>query len=454
MNQSLLLGWPIHSSITQTNADVHPLMKRRGQHDLSYSLKYEGDGHCITFAPTGSGKGVSAIIPNLLHYPGPVIVVDPKGENFIVTARYRSRHLGHKIILLDPFKKVSDAILALHNINRSSLNPLSLVHVLNGDIQNTAQMLAQLVSQGGTTKEDFWNIGARFLCAGLFYYEMTQALLANRKPGLYAVLDKIFNDDTVYNLAVMLDKLKPPDRFVTQTIGAFLQRADKERSGVLSTLQSFLTTMMAEDLRAHLDTTSFDITTIVRGDPCTIYIVIPPSKLDSHSFLLKAWISTLLYAVMERETIPETKTLFMLDECANLGQLTLLRKAVTLLRGYGLQVWMFFQDMSQLSFLYEDMDTFVNNCGVVQAFGMARLLSAKVVASTLGVYNAQDLMRLDRSQQVVSFAPGSVKACKSFRYYSDPAFANRFDINPLIVKPTKLIHSLDGRRRDHYRLYQ
>ncbi|MCL2382423.1 MAG: type IV secretory system conjugative DNA transfer family protein [Treponema sp.] len=33
-------------------------------------------------APTRSGKGVSSVIPTLLSYPGSVIVLDFKGENF------------------------------------------------------------------------------------------------------------------------------------------------------------------------------------------------------------------------------------------------------------------------------------------------------------------------------------------------------------------------------------
>src|SRR5262245_25827365 len=36
-------------------------------------LTYGGDGHLMTVAPTGAGKGVGAIIPALLTYPGSII---------------------------------------------------------------------------------------------------------------------------------------------------------------------------------------------------------------------------------------------------------------------------------------------------------------------------------------------------------------------------------------------
>src|SRR5690606_26882972 len=48
-------------------------------------LLYDGEGHLITVAPTRSGKGTGGVIPNLLTYPGSILVTDPKGENYAVT---------------------------------------------------------------------------------------------------------------------------------------------------------------------------------------------------------------------------------------------------------------------------------------------------------------------------------------------------------------------------------
>ncbi|RCX07126.1 type IV secretory system conjugative DNA transfer family protein, partial [Extensimonas vulgaris] len=57
--------------------------------------RFRFTGHVVTVAPTGSGKGIGAVIPNLLDYPGSALVLDVKGENAAVTARAR-RELGHK----------------------------------------------------------------------------------------------------------------------------------------------------------------------------------------------------------------------------------------------------------------------------------------------------------------------------------------------------------------------
>ena len=49
--------------------------------------RFRHDGHVLTCAPTGAGKGIGAVIPNLLTYPGSAFVLDLKGENYAVTAR-------------------------------------------------------------------------------------------------------------------------------------------------------------------------------------------------------------------------------------------------------------------------------------------------------------------------------------------------------------------------------
>ena len=62
--------------------------------------------HTMVVAPTGVGKGVSCIIPFLLTCEESCVVVDFKGENALLTAE-RRRRMGHKIVILDPFKVVT-----------------------------------------------------------------------------------------------------------------------------------------------------------------------------------------------------------------------------------------------------------------------------------------------------------------------------------------------------------
>ena len=65
--------------------------------------------HTAVFAPTGVGKGVSCVIPFLLASDESAVVVDFKGENYQLTAEHRRKVFGHRIVVLDPFKLVSQA---------------------------------------------------------------------------------------------------------------------------------------------------------------------------------------------------------------------------------------------------------------------------------------------------------------------------------------------------------
>jgi type IV secretion system protein VirD4 len=62
--------------------------------------------HTMVVAPTGVGKGVSCILPFLLTCEESCVVVDFKGESALLTAEHR-RRLGHRIVILDPFKVVT-----------------------------------------------------------------------------------------------------------------------------------------------------------------------------------------------------------------------------------------------------------------------------------------------------------------------------------------------------------
>ncbi len=443
----ILLGWPSKLKIDEklSNKSFSEIEKRRYKR-YSYLIKYQEDGHLVTFAPTGSGKGVSAIIPNLLHYSGPTIVIDPKGENFEVTAKYRQECFSQKIYLLDPFHRVRQDTLDEYGIERSSLNPLSLALSANSSIDNDSQMLAELFSNGGTIKDPYWDNAAKNLLSGVIAYVMHKAKATNLEPQFQDIVDFLFGEDIHKKLSNILEEDEIPS-YVKRSLNSIYQTGAEISitfHSILSIVQTYLSLLTTDELLECFNMSTFSLNSIQKEENYTIYIVIPPNKLESHAFILKVWISTLLNVVMERDFMPSKRTLFILDECANLGQLSSLKKAVTLLRGYGLQVWMFFQDMAQVEDLYPiDYKTMINNCGVLQAFGFSRMSAAAPLAKTIGKYSEEELLNLDKTQQIISIAPGNVYISNKMKYFSDTFFKGKSSINSLIKssKETKKILS-------------
>ena len=62
----------------------------------------DGFQHCLLFAPTGSGKGVGFVIPNLLFWKDSVVVHDIKLENYELTSGYRKTKLKQDTFLWNP----------------------------------------------------------------------------------------------------------------------------------------------------------------------------------------------------------------------------------------------------------------------------------------------------------------------------------------------------------------
>lgn len=385
-------------------------------------ILYGEDRHLLTIAPTGAGKGRGVIIPNLLRFEGSVIVIDPKGETWHTTHR-RRKEMGQEVRLLDPFGAVSK--------RTDSLNPFDLFNRPGALLDADSEMLASLLAGDvGFHKEPFWDNWGRSLMSGVIAAVSETSPKNERHFG--KVREILMSDDAVYNLAALVEGHENLNRLSRQNISSFLPITEQTRSGILSTAQSYLKVVNSDSALRSLSKSTISLDAVRRGDPMTIYIVIPPDKLESHGALLRLWVGALMLTVMGRKRRPKRSTLFLLDECAQLGEFGPLRQSMTLLRGYGLQVWPFFQDLSQLQRLYpKDWRTIFNNAGVFQLFGVANHLMAKESSDLIGDINADTLRAMTKDQQIISVANEKAVNARLPDYLKDAPFTDLWDANPM-----------------------
>ena len=416
--KSLFLGWDgtDHTPTLGFVGNAKPAARE--------ALTYDGDGHLMTIAPTGAGKGVGVIIPTLLTYPGSVIVTDIKGENYQVTARYR-RKLGQQVVVLDPFGLVTKQ----HAADR--LNPFDLFGLPGSDPESDSEMLsAQLAVGHEFTTDRYWEDTGRGLVSGLVADIATSSAPADRT--LTALRELLYHDDLDYTLAVALDTRKKSmsplarDEFVAYLAAP----SDKTRPCIRTTAMTFVKCLGSSAVARSLGQSTFKLTDLLDNKPMTIYLVLPPEKLLSHRGLLRLWVVTLMTTVMRRTRLPKLRTLFMLDEAAQLGSLDLLPQSVSLLRGYGLQMWTFWQDLSQLIRLYPTTwESLVNNAAVMQVFGVPGHAARQGLRNVLGELDAQQVMDLHRDEMLVAMTGKATARHTRANYLTNPAFARRFDAN-------------------------
>ncbi len=160
----------------------------------------------------------------------------------------------------------------------------------------------------------------------------------------------------------------------------------------------------------------------------TIYLIVPPERLHSHSALLRLWVGALLRGIFSRQRHPELKTLFLLDEMSQLGTFPYFETMVTLCAGYGVWCWSFWQDLAQLQSHYTSWRTILNNCAV-QVFGINNRSMATQWGEHLE-HSPRQLAELGADEQVLLLPGSGEQLCQRPNYLrDDDLFAGLYDAN-------------------------
>jgi type IV secretion system protein VirD4 len=191
-------------------------------------LRYSGEQHLITIAPTRSGKGVGAIIPNLLTANRSILCIDPKGENARVAVQARLK-LG-PVDVLDPF--------GVSGVASAAFNPLDGLDEDSPELAEDAALLADALvyDPPGQTGEAHWNEEAKALIAGVILYvvchENPQALnLVTVRELLTAA------PETFAAMLSMMQKSRCAGGLVARAANRHLSKTGREAAGVLSSAQ-------------------------------------------------------------------------------------------------------------------------------------------------------------------------------------------------------------------------
>lgn len=345
--------------------------------DAPYRLRYASDRHLMTFAPTGSGKGTTAIIPNLLSHRASCLVVDPKGENALITARARTA-MGQQIYIVDPWGIASGAGPA------ARFNPLDWLEAGDIDIAENAMLLADALTVQDGKGDSFWIEEAKALLQGLILYVATDEHEAEERH-LGRVRDLLLLDGE--DMPALFQRMTQSMHHVVASTGArSLQKEEKLLANVISSAQAQTHFLDSPRLRDSLSASDFRFEDLKRT-PTTIYLVLPADRLSAFGRWLRLLIQqAITVTARDIATRPEQPVLFILDEMAALGRLTMVQEAYGLMRGFGMQLWGIVQDAGQLKRIYgESWESFVANSGVVTYHGSRDHVSADYFSKLCGM---------------------------------------------------------------------
>ena len=436
-----------------------------GLHDGQY-LRHEGPEHGLAFAPTRSGKGVGLVVPTLLSWPGSAVIHDIKGENWHLTAGWRSR-FSH-CLLFNPTDAKSAAYNPLLEVRRGA-------HEVR-DVQNIADILVD--PEGALEKRNHWEKTSHALLVGAILHV------------LYAVEDKTlrgvanFLSDPACPFEVTLHRMMTtrhlpdgqnggPHPVVASAAREVLNKSENERSGVLSTAMSFLGLYRDPTVAEVTSRCDWRIADLISAEhPVSLYLVVPPSDISRTKPLIRLILNQVGRRLTESldgsDGIERRhKLLLMLDEFPALGRLDFFESALAFMAGYGLRAFLIAQSLNQIDKAYGPNHSILDNCHVRITFATNDERTAKRISETLGTateLRAQrnyaghrlapwlghlmvsrqetarplltpgEVMQLPPDESVVMVSGHAPIRARKIRYYTDTNFQSRVLPAPVLAE--------------------
>lgn len=406
--------------------------------------RFQNDGHILVCAPTGAGKGVGFVIPNLLSYEGSVVCLDLKGENYAVTHRHRQQ-MGHRICLIDPWGVCKGE-------RSASLDWLAAIDVDDPDAISQAGSLADMIVIGdGGGDSAHWEENAKDILRGLILWHASQnETIADVRASLTASEA----DQEAIFAAMQLSE--EAHGVIARSANAFLAKPDKERGSVLSTAQRHTAFLDDPRIRACVSGRDFSLADL-KKELMTVYLVLPPKVLAQQARFIRGIVGLTLAAITADANKPAHNVLMMLDEFAQLGPMPAITDALALIRGYGGSIAILVQDLGQLKAAYkEKAGVYLSNCSQVY-FGTGDNDTAESISKSLGQWTAEyqtssrqdtgqgsqgqqftarslltaDEVRRLPADRAIAFVRGEpAYLLQRLSYLADPEYRGRFDGNP------------------------
>ncbi len=342
-------------------------------------LRHAGPEHVMAFAPTRSGKGVGLVVPTLLTWLGSAVIHDIKGENWTLTAGWRSR-FSH-CLLFNPTDARSAAYNPLLEVRRGA-------HEVR-DVQNIADILVD--PEGALERRNHWEKTSHALLVGAILH----VLYAAEDKTLRGVAN--FLSDPACPFEVTLQRMMTTRHLgetvhpvVASAAREVLNKSDNERSGVLSTAMSFLGLYRdptVAEVTSHCDWRIADL--ISADSPVSLYLVVPPSDISRTKPLIRLILNQIGRRLTESldgsdGIARRHKLLLMLDEFPALGRLDFFESALAFMAGYGLRAFLIAQSLNQIDKAYGQNHSILDNCHVRIAFATNDERTAKRISEALG----------------------------------------------------------------------
>ena len=368
-----------------------------------WPVMFYGEGHLLTVAPTGAGKGQGYVLKNAFIYPGPAVIFDPKGEIYDNTAWVRDMY--GTVFKFAPFDDNGDS---------DCFNPLDFI-----EDWDDAGVLADLMILPSSQTDGFWDSAARDLVQSLIMF-----VKKTRPPELHNMREVLrLLSPSAEELDAYLDEMKASDdELLLERANSIAQSSEKMRVAIFQSARTQLEPWASPAIERVTSSTTPDFSpgsiylssimedtqwttsdgkgnlgwgvdneknTFWPGMAGTIFIVMPPDRIGRYRSVLRVILGMCLNEVIKsaRATVglPCIRPfLFMIDELPQLGYMRIIEEAAAIGRGSNIRLWLFTQDLNQLRAAYPAWESILANCRVQVFFSPGDIGTAEHISRRLG----------------------------------------------------------------------
>lgn len=368
-------------------------------------------GHVMMIAKTGGGKGVSVVLPTLWTWKGGSLINDIKGENWQYTSAYRRNVLGHKVLR---FQATADGVKSVS----CKYNPMVEIRKATVFEYQDARLIAETLISPNKEKDAFFGPSAvNYLTAVILHVlyikqnkvasladvyrfitspdSSEEDKLEQMKAGIHNIDGKESLFEEIYGEVITLNDVERPRTHpIVSRMGAeMLGRADKERSGIISSAKTELMPFIVPTIARNTDSSDFRIDDLMNYKvPVDLYFVTPPNAVDITSALLKLFLNQIVFVLTNNMDINDRgeniafkhRFLFLMDELPAIGRVELFHKAISYIRGYGMKALIIIQDMKQLKAAYGENNSFLGNMSTSIYYSTNDVDTAQYIEKRIG----------------------------------------------------------------------
>ncbi len=378
-NDGIYFGFAVTPTKAQTHQSIleenwEPASDKMNRYPSSSDPNNSGDRHIVTVGPNGSGKTRRLLVPNLYRLKDwSIVVIDIKGELAALTAAYRAAQKDHNVVVIDPFgvipKNYPRLIDKYPYLASNGCNPIAALDPKSDDFPDDALTLAEAIIRV-EGQEPHWSQSAQDLIAALIMYVRLTKPDAGSFADVRTLLGQPAPEFRATVRDMMIAGIDQDCEELTIKAGRFseITGENKELNSVISTALTQTRWLDSRPIKADLAHGTFDYSSL-KQRPTTIYLILPPRYLATHSTWLRVMVTSILLPLLRSVENAKVPVLFMLDEFAQLGTMSVIENNMALMRGYGLKLWPVFQDLAQAQSLYKARwESFIGNAGVLQSF--------------------------------------------------------------------------------------